>query len=400
MTTIYTPILKEYFWEWATVPVIHTLDYQNIQSFDPCSVFVEFGDQIERRYFSKQSEIVPNRIIEHLQAHSGSILVFDICTEVWWTPQQGNFWNQVYTDIIACGIEENRIHFIHNNCVQQNKFSTYFPHSKHSNINWWEIFTHYHKPDCELPSAKYEYSFFNRSLKAGRTNFSYQLLTDPKFTSRSLYSLQGRDCRTWEDQAASTALQHNIIQSFPTVGDVFTPSQQQIQAWFDSNPWQSLPADLDSLRDVYDYSSYFYDELYYATALGKIAVVAETWTSEPEDMFFVTEKLFRPITVGRSFVVLSTCRYLKYLHSLGYQSFSTLWNEGYDEIEDIHERSYHLKVLINNLHNSHYDTQEIIAHNLATIIERTEYSRIIKGFDPGLAVLFKSTVDLSTFFKR
>ncbi len=35
MTTIYTPILKEYFWEWATVPVIHTLDYQNIQSFDP-----------------------------------------------------------------------------------------------------------------------------------------------------------------------------------------------------------------------------------------------------------------------------------------------------------------------------------------------------------------------------
>lgn len=76
--------------------------------------------------------------------------------------------------------------------------------------------------------------------------------------------------------------------------------------------------------------------------------VTET-TYEPvnkEDVLFITEKLYQPIVNFHPFVVASQVNTLSFLRNYGYQTFPELFDESYDEIEDIAVRS---KLLIRNV---------------------------------------------------
>lgn len=66
------------------------------------------------------------------------------------------------------------------------------------------------------------------------------------------------------------------------------------------------------------------------------SVVGETISNN--DCFFVTEKTAKPLMAGRPFVMLSGKHTLKHLRSLGFQTFSAVIDESYDEIDDEYER--------------------------------------------------------------
>lgn len=72
------------------------------------------------------------------------------------------------------------------------------------------------------------------------------------------------------------------------------------------------------------------------TKLTKFSVVVET--SVFNDNFHITEKLIRPIILKHPFLAFSSKGFLKYLHQIGFKTFSPFVDESYDDIEDIEER--------------------------------------------------------------
>jgi len=63
----------------------------------------------------------------------------------------------------------------------------------------------------------------------------------------------------------------------------------------------------------------------------------------------LTEKTFKPIALGMPFVLVGTQGSLEYLRSYGFKTFGHLWDEGYDTIEDPHERIQAISRLLKNL---------------------------------------------------
>ena len=68
-----------------------------------------------------------------------------------------------------------------------------------------------------------------------------------------------------------------------------------------------------------------------------ISIVAET--EGPLDLFFISEKISRPLLVGHPFVVLGCMGYLAELQKLGFQTFSSWIDESYDSIADSTQRA-------------------------------------------------------------
>jgi hypothetical protein len=84
-----------------------------------------------------------------------------------------------------------------------------------------------------------------------------------------------------------------------------------------------------------NYSADFDIEDYEAT---DIEVVLETLFDDGR--LHLTEKALRPIALGQPFILAGTHGSLEYLRSYGFKTFSDVWDEGYDLIEDPEERLY------------------------------------------------------------
>ena len=411
MAVVYTPIEDRYYWNWSRFPVVNA--HIAFDAYDPESIFVEFGLKLQQNYFTKNKKhplIFPQKI-EHLKHNPGSRLILDLCTESWWPPTipGSNFWHIIYTNLIKAGVRPQQIHFITNNHVQQQLFKSGFPNSRHSHINWWEIFTYYHNTQARLAeNTTYKFGFFNRTLREERVSLAYQLLTDKDFVANSLYSIQGRSCQTWNDPEQSDELVKKVTDYFPSEGNEYTPSRTSIQAWVDTNPWKLLPESMDPQGKVYEYNTYFYDGIYNATAACDILITSETNIDGPASLFMATEKVSRPICIGKPFIALSTDNYFAHFEEMGYKSFASVWNENYNNTRDVHLKTHSVVKLIKELNNATAHefnamltcANEIAAHNKHTIQQRTQYSAILSNFDPELRRLFKDNVELTNFFKR
>jgi hypothetical protein len=68
-----------------------------------------------------------------------------------------------------------------------------------------------------------------------------------------------------------------------------------------------------------------------------ISIVAET--EGTPDLFFISEKISRPMLVGHPFVVFGCMGYLAELRKLGFQTFSSWIDESYDTIQDSTQRA-------------------------------------------------------------
>jgi hypothetical protein len=68
-----------------------------------------------------------------------------------------------------------------------------------------------------------------------------------------------------------------------------------------------------------------------------------------EHEFFLTEKTIKNLIIGMPFVVVATPYFLKNLKELGFETYSTLWDESYDTIESYPQRVDKIMELCNNL---------------------------------------------------
>jgi hypothetical protein len=72
-----------------------------------------------------------------------------------------------------------------------------------------------------------------------------------------------------------------------------------------------------------------YNQTYYS-------IVAETTTENKYS--FYNEKVAKPIIAGRPFVAFAGQNYLSNLRQLGFKTFASVVDEGYDTIADLHQR--------------------------------------------------------------
>ena len=121
---------------------------------------------------------------------------------------------------------------------------------------------------------------------------------------------------------------------------------------------RSLPDDLP--QEHPDYQRYFnpawYDDTHFS-------IVVETVIDNPD--IFVTEKTFKPMAFHHPFVVMAQAGHLKYLQQQGFETYSNLFDERYDAINDWHLRLQAVVDTIKNYTLEPYDklTQQKITHN-------------------------------------
>jgi hypothetical protein len=102
-----------------------------------------------------------------------------------------------------------------------------------------------------------------------------------------------------------------------------------MRQWFENCPVTSV--DGRAVRDQYVENAQtnhsiltFYNQFH-------VELVAETFTIG--DTFFPTEKTVRPLMAGKPFIVYGPRHFLKNLRNLGFKTYSTCWDESYDELE-------------------------------------------------------------------
>jgi hypothetical protein len=131
-----------------------------------------------------------------------------------------------------------------------------------------------------------------------------------------------------------------------------------------------LPANLNILQ--------FYNNIF-------VDIVHETFVRD--DVFFGTEKSWRPILARRPFITMGARNHLANLKKLGFKTFNDIWDEGYDEYTMQH-RVKEIEKLLE--HISHWSQpkliqvleqmQPILDHNYEVFTQLT-HQKIMKIFD-------------------
>jgi hypothetical protein len=122
-------------------------------------------------------------------------------------------------------------------------------------------------------------------------------------------------------------------------------------------PINGMPSHYSADFDVNDYNA------------TDVEVVLETLFDD--DRIHLTEKSLRPIALSQPFVLVSTAGSLEYLRSYGFKTFSSVWDESYDQEPDDVLRAEKLAKLLKSIdqlsekHKQHLfeQTWPIIEHN-------------------------------------
>jgi hypothetical protein len=99
--------------------------------------------------------------------------------------------------------------------------------------------------------------------------------------------------------------------------------------------------------------------------------------------FFHTEKTMKCIVTGTPFVCYANQYHLKNLREkVGFQTYSSLWDESYDNIEDPYKRSVAIVKLLNQLQNFDWESARpellrIAQHNMYNIFQFRNKERSI-----------------------
>ena len=107
---------------------------------------------------------------------------------------------------------------------------------------------------------------------------------------------------------------------------------QPIVNWFKNCPVTSI--DNKSVRDQYGSPTTYAvcpSSLLNHYHQFQIEIVCETYTRGRT--FFPTEKIVRPIVGAKPFILYGPVGFLEQIRKLGFQTFSSLWNENYDQLE-------------------------------------------------------------------
>lgn len=124
----------------------------------------------------------------------------------------------------------------------------------------------------------------------------------------------------------------------------------------------------------------------------RIEVVLETLFDD--NRHHLTEKSLRPIACGHPFILAATPGSLEYLRSYGFQTFSSCWDESYDQIQDPIERMSAIINLMQNIVNLPEDQRqtldakmsEICKFNRTRFFSKDFFDQVIKEYQDNIAV--------------
>lgn len=147
------------------------------------------------------------------------------------------------------------------------------------------------------------------------------------------------------------------------------------------------------------YSANFAVEDYNQT---HIEVVLETLFDDSR--LHLTEKILRPLACGQPFILVATHGSLQYLKRYGFQTFSDLWDESYDQIEDPSLRlnaMIDLMVTISQwpadvLQHKMSQAQAICEHNRQHFFSATFRDMVIAELDNNLREAFEELESTNT----
>lgn len=154
------------------------------------------------------------------------------------------------------------------------------------------------------------------------------------------------------------------------------------------------------------YSADFDADDYNAT---DIEVVLETLFDDGR--LHLTEKSLRPIALAQPFVLVATTGSLAYLHSYGFKTFSSVWDEGYDAIKDPKQRLYAITDLMAQIDNWGPSVRErklaearaIAKYNQQHFFSQAFFNQVIHELTANLTtalVKVKSTKNLQAWVDR
>ncbi len=104
----------------------------------------------------------------------------------------------------------------------------------------------------------------------------------------------------------------------------------------------------------YNLSHFTKNELFYNT---KFSVIVET-EAELEE-YHITEKTIKCLILGHPFVVIGTPKYLNFLHSLGFTTYSDMFDESYDNLTNLEDRMNSVINLIEKLKLQDLDIKQL-----------------------------------------
>lgn len=133
-----------------------------------------------------------------------------------------------------------------------------------------------------------------------------------------------------------------------------------------------------------------------------IEVVLETLFDDSRLHF--TEKILRPIALGQPFVLMGAHDGLEYLKSYGFKTFSSIWSENYDNIQDPERRMQAVIKLMNDIKNWNPEqksinltqAQDIARHNKQRFFSDDFFKQIKAELANGLNMAFQELENTNT----
>jgi hypothetical protein len=109
------------------------------------------------------------------------------------------------------------------------------------------------------------------------------------------------------------------------------------------------------------------------------------------DLFFLTEKTFKPLLFGQPFIIVGPRGTLRHLREQGYRTFGEIWNESYDDMPNTFDK---LKVIagllegltLKRLRAAEPQLREICAYNRTVFINKDYRKELIMKLESGLRV--------------
>jgi hypothetical protein len=99
--------------------------------------------------------------------------------------------------------------------------------------------------------------------------------------------------------------------------------------------------------------------------------------------FFPTEKTWRPIVLGKPFILFGSCNYLAYLRQMGFETFWEHWDESYDGFDGpgrllkIYQLLDYIGSMSADQRNQLWqDIQPIIEHNRTLVLTKQWQKKI------------------------
>lgn len=114
-----------------------------------------------------------------------------------------------------------------------------------------------------------------------------------------------------------------------------------------------------------------------------IFIVTETCADA--SYLFLTEKIFKPIKMKMPFIVYARPHALRKLKEYGYKTFSSLWDESYDEIHNVNKRMDAIVQLVQSLnklttkelYDKIQDIKDILQHNYDNMMKRVPEQKLL-----------------------